>query len=228
MKEREEDNPELLDMESVVEISPTLRGRIIELIILFGISFYLAFLLKKIPSYGMYLDTMLGFKLSFLHIKLSYNFLAWPLRVVSLLSFFYGVYIVLQQKTTKYKLTYLSLEKNAGVFNRESNPIDLVKIKDHKEFARWYERPLGLSRLKVFSSDVTDPELLIKHITKADAHKMYIFIKKFAFSNYNEMRIAERREAERRNRLRGEKPTDTVRRNARGDVFIDDDAPDEQ
>lgn len=195
-------DPQLQEMDSVLEVVPTLRGRIFEMVVLVGICLLMVSLIKKVPAYGMYLDNLLGFKMSLLHIKLSYEFLVYPLRAVALLSFFYAVYVFLQQKMTKYKLTDLYLEKTHGVFLRESNTTDLVSIKDQRSTRNILERLLGLEKITIMSADITDPEMTLAGITHSDAQKVKNFLQKYAFRNYTEFRIAREKESIRNRRKR--------------------------
>lgn len=195
-------DPVLDAMEPILEVVPTLRGRFFEIFLSLGVAIYLIYLLKQIPPYGMWLDQLIGLKIKFLHIKLSYATLAWPLKIIASLASFYAFFVFLQQKLTKYKLTDLFIERTHGVINRASDSTDLVSIKDQRLSRTLLDRVLGISRLLIISKDVTDPEMMIKGISSSDAQKIINFLRKYAFQNYTEWRIHKEKQNEKQARKR--------------------------
>ena len=193
-------DPELQEMDSILEVVPTLRGRFLEMVVLIGICMGCIKLMNKVPPYGMYLDYLLGIKFSWLHFKLSYEVLVYPLKGLALTSLILAAYIYLQQKMTKYKLTDLYLLKSEGVLLRESNSTDLVSMKDYRTSQNLLERILGITRLTIMANDVSDPEMIIKGVDNTDATKMINFLRKYAFRNYTEYRIAREKEIQRTRR----------------------------
>lgn len=202
-------SPDSLDeIPPALEVRPTLRARFWELTLIALVTIFFVVLMKKIPTYGIFLDSLLGIKLKILHIKITHEMMAWPLRIASLLSFFYGVFIVIQQKTTLYQLNDLNLIFTRGVFNRTSDSTDLVAIRDHKLMSTLHDRILGISRLTIISRDLTDPEMKINGITKQEAQSIINFLRKYAFQNYTESRIAKEKAVLRQNRMRKDKRDD--------------------
>ena len=148
-------------------------------------------------------------RISFLHIKLSYAVLAWPLKIIASIASFYAFFIFLQQKLTKYRLTDLFLERTHGVINRTSDTTDLVAIRDQKLSRNLLDRVLGISRLLIISKDVTDPEMTIKGISASDAQKIVNFLRKYAFQNYTEWRISKEKQNDRQAKKNRKNPDAT-------------------
>ena len=194
------DIEELKPMDDVLEISPTLRGRISEIVILVIMSLIFLKLHKLVPVDGLSLNEILHVNFTFLSKKISATYLQTPLKVLCLGSFLYGMYVYLQQKLTVYKLTYLYLQKNSGVFYRTSDSTDLTAIRDQRKTRNIIEMALGLSRLTIVSTDVTDPEMVISGITKEDAEKIINFLRKYAFRSYTEYRISRDRDKTQKSR----------------------------
>lgn len=194
----EEDSLEQLP--SAIELQPTLRDRFWEIGLSLILCMFFVYVLKQVPANGIYLDTLIGLKMKFLHIKISYLTLAWPLRILSLGSFFYGVFVVLEQRMTYYHLNDLNLIYTRGVITHQSDSTDLIDIRDHKLTRTIHDRILGLSRVKVISKDLTDPEMLIKGITAQEGQNLINFLRRYAYQNYTEMRIAQEKQKIRRNR----------------------------
>lgn len=196
------DRDSLDEIPPVLEIHPTLRARFLELVLATVVCVFFVYLLKSIPPFGTYLDKLLGLKISFLHIKISYETLAWPCRIGALLGFGYGAFVVLQQKMTVYQLNDRNIIFTRGVITRQSDSTDLVAIRDHKLTRTLHDRILGLSRLVILSKDITDPEMPIKGIKSEDAQMLINFLRKYAFQNYTEWRLSKEREKNRQNNSR--------------------------
>lgn len=186
----------------VMEIQPAIRARLFEMILAIGACLFFVYLLKQIPLRGYYLDSLIGIKMNLLHIKINYEVLAWPCRIGALLSFGYGVWVVLQQKMTVYQLNDRNIIFTRGVINRTSDSTDLVAVRDHKLSRSLNDRILGLSKLVILSKDITDPEMPIHGIRAEDAQKMINFLRKYAFQNYTEWRLSKEREKMRQNNSR--------------------------
>lgn len=196
-------DPESLDaIPPVLEIQPTIRARIWEMGIALVVCLFMVYLIKQVPAYGTYLDKMLGFKMNLLHIKLSYELLVWPLRIGALAAFGYMTVVVLQQKSTLYQLNDRNFIFTRGVLVRESDSTDLVSIRDYKLTRTIHDRILGLSRLIIFSKDMTDPEMPVVGIEAREAQQIINFLRKYAFQNYTEWRLAQERNKRRQNAKR--------------------------
>ncbi len=194
---------DLKPMDEVLEISPTLRGRLFEIFLLVVLSLFFLKVYKMIPPDGVWLHKALGLDWNILKKKVDSAYFMWPIRFLCLSSFLLGLYVYLQQKLTIYRLTHLFLQKKHGIFLRTTDSTDLVTIKDQTMTRNILEMMLGLSTLKITASDVTHPEMIIRGITNEDASKIQNFIQKYAFRTYTEYRIArdkEARNAKRKNR----------------------------
>ena len=198
------------EIPSVMEIQPTLRARFWEIMLAALACVFFVYVLKQIPTNGFFLDTKLGFSLNLLHIKIPYAYMAWPVRILALISFFYGVVVVLQQKTTLYQLNDLNLIYTLGILTRSSDSTDLVSIRDHKLTSTLHDRILGISRLKILSKDVTDPEMNLIGISKEEAQGIINFLRKYAYQNYTEMRLAQEKSKMRKNRKRQSRIEDAL------------------
>ena len=195
---QDENQEDLRPMEEILEVSPTLRGRIFEIFLLVVMSLVFLKVYKMIPPNGMYLNELLGVDWSFLHKKIDAIYLKTPIRILCIGSFLLGLYIYLQQKLTVYRLTHLFLEKKSGVFFRTTNSTDLVSIKDQTLTRNPLEMILGLSTLKIVASDISDPEMYVKAITNSDATKIQNFLQKYAFRTYTEYRISQDKQSRAR------------------------------
>lgn len=193
------DSDSLDEIPSVMEFQPAIRARVWEMGLAIIVCCLMVYLLKQIPAYGTYLDKMLGFKMNLLHIKISYELLAWPLRLGSLISFGYMVFVVIQQKSTQYQLNDRNIIYTRGVLVRESDSTDLVSVRDYKLTRTIHDRILGLSRLVIFSKDLTDPEMPVVGIDSKEAQQIINFLRKYAFQNYTEWRLAQERTKRRQN-----------------------------
>ena len=193
-------NDELEEMVPVLEFTPTIRFRIWEIFFGLFISLFFMNLMKEIPINGLFLDSIVGLKIKLLHVKISYEILAWPCRIFSLLGFFYAVFVVLQQKMTQYQLNDLNLIHTHGVITRTSDSTDLVAIRDHTLKRSLSDRLLGLSRLCIISNDKTHPEFDIKGITAEQAQSVINFMRKYAYQNYTEFRLAQEKAKMRKNK----------------------------
>lgn len=195
------ENDELKPMEEVLEVSPTLRGRLMEIFGLVVLGLIFLKLFKMVPPQGLSIYDIFGLK--FLPIftqKIPAAYLQNPLRILCLGSVIYGLYVYLQQKLTVYKLTYLYIQKNSGVFYRTSDSTDLTSVRDQRKTRNLVEMALGLSKMIITSNDVSDPEMIIKGITNDDAEKIINFLRKYAFRSYTDYRIA-------RDKEKSKKPT---------------------
>jgi uncharacterized membrane protein YdbT with pleckstrin-like domain len=75
---------------------------------------------------------------------------------------------------TKYTVTDEIITMNAGVLNRVENDCYIYKIVDVRLERSLLERIFGLGTVHCFSSDITDPDLRIRHIRNAKEIKDFI------------------------------------------------------
>lgn len=171
--------------------SATIRARILELFVLFSICAISMYLYKQVPLKGYWLNELLGLSNSnWLHINISYKTLIYPLRFLGITSLLIAIYVILQQLTTKYTIYDLVFEKTYGVFNRVSDPIDFIKIKDVRKTRSFWEIILGLGSMTIYSpSDTTNPELRIKGLSKQDIEYMFTYLRDNSINNITEYKI---------------------------------------
>lgn len=92
------------------------------------------------------------------------QYLFYPITFL-FLAYCYNVLLVL---TIKYELTEEQFLITKGIFSIETNYLELYRIKDLKVNNPFIFRLIGAYNLTIFTSDKTDPILLIKGINQKD------------------------------------------------------------
>ena len=181
---------DLRELPQVLEVRVPLRSRIFTLTLLLTVSILSLYFITELPKYGVLLGKdILGVKAKFLQIRLTKDVMSYPLYALAGASFIYFLYLSLYLKMLLYKLNHLNLIYKHGVLTTKEDPMDLVAIRDQAESRNIMQRMLGLSTVKIISTDTTHPELEIKGIDKEDAKKLAIFINQHAFRSYTEYRV---------------------------------------
>jgi len=70
-------------------------------------------------------------------------------------------------KATTYELTTQRLIKDSGILNRLHDEMELYRVKDYSLERPFLERLLGLGTLKILTSDVTHPSVVLRAIPEA-------------------------------------------------------------
>ncbi len=92
------------------------------------------------------------------------QYLFYPITIL-FLAYCYNVLLVI---TIKYELSEEQLLITKGLFSIETNYLELYRIKDLKINNPFLARLIGAYNLTIYTSDKTDPILLIKGINQKD------------------------------------------------------------
>ena len=96
--------------------------------------------------------------------------LPYYLLCLLLTPFLIGIFMFIHRYLiTKYDTFYISLAEqriilSKGVFNKVTNDIELYRIKDITLIEPFWLRIIGLSNIKIISSDATMPEVTLKAV----------------------------------------------------------------
>lgn len=71
-------------------------------------------------------------------------------------------------RNTRYEVSTERLKIFAGVLNRNINDLELYRVKDTRLYEPWYYRMVGLGKIIVLTSDLSNPIIVIKAIPKAN------------------------------------------------------------
>lgn len=134
------------------------------------------------PNSPMFWKKILVFKLSpdFFHYPLLFLILACVLTVV---------YWIVLCKYTNLSINFKFIEYRHGIFVRQVDTIDLIRVKDQRCSFSWHDRMLGLSNLDIESSDKTLPHLALKGLKYADGFNMMNYIRENNYQSYTDYRI---------------------------------------
>ncbi len=67
----------------------------------------------------------------------------------------------------RYRITQRLIEREQGVFRRQTDSLDLARVKDVQLQQSFLERMLGLGTIVLFSTDTTDPVLTLSALPQA-------------------------------------------------------------
>lgn len=81
---------------------------------------------------------------------------------VALVGLVWMAILNLKRKSHRYKLTSRTIDYEDGVFSKRVETLQLWRVKDLDFRQSLLERMLGIATIHVFTSDVTDPEILIR------------------------------------------------------------------
>lgn len=79
----------------------------------------------------------------------------------------YAIWHWLVVKNTKYELTTQRLKTHTGVLSKNTEEMELYRVKDLKLEQPWYLRLFGLSNVALISSDTTTPATTIRAVPDA-------------------------------------------------------------
>lgn len=68
----------------------------------------------------------------------------------------------LKRKSSRYRLTDRTIDYETGVFSKQIETLQLWRVQDLDFQQSLFERVLGIARIRVFTKDVTDPELTLR------------------------------------------------------------------
>jgi membrane protein YdbS with pleckstrin-like domain len=87
-----------------------------------------------------------------------------PIAAVLVLAAVIAVRYFIKRIGTRYRLSNHRFFHEEGILNRKVNPIDLITINDVAWEQGFVERMLGVGRVKIMSSDTSDPILWVEGI----------------------------------------------------------------
>jgi uncharacterized membrane protein YdbT with pleckstrin-like domain len=73
-------------------------------------------------------------------------------------------YTILIIKTQRYKISHKLIEREYGILVKRVDSLDLGRVKDVELAQSIFQRVLGIGTIEVFSSDKTDPVMLIESL----------------------------------------------------------------
>lgn len=90
---------------------------------------------------------------------------AWFWRYVLAFGTIVGIlavpFLQLVRKSTKYRVTDRNIDYESGVFSKRIETLQLWRVRDLDYRQTFWDRLLGVSRIHVFTTDVTDKELVL-------------------------------------------------------------------
>ncbi|MCM8525623.1 MAG: PH domain-containing protein [Lentisphaeraceae bacterium] len=92
--------------------------------------------------------------------------LQWYVILLCIIPLFLSFWKYLQVKCMKFELTTERLKVISGVLNRNTEEIELYRIKDTSFEEPFYFRIFGLGNIKIYTSDRSLPELNITALPK--------------------------------------------------------------
>jgi membrane protein YdbS with pleckstrin-like domain len=91
---------------------------------------------------------------------------AWFWRYVLAFATVVGIllavpFLQLARKSTKYRITDRNIDCESGVFSKRIETLQLWRVRDLDFRQTFWDRLLGVARIHVFTTDVTDKELIL-------------------------------------------------------------------
>jgi uncharacterized membrane protein YdbT with pleckstrin-like domain len=78
-------------------------------------------------------------------------------------------YVIINVKTMRYKITNKLIERESGILVKRIDALDLGRVKDVQLAQTVVDRMVNIGTIEVFSSDRTDPVMLVEAIPGARA-----------------------------------------------------------
>lgn len=185
-------------MESIrLTVLPKLRSHILRFSVVFIGLFYSIKALSSIPKngfwvYQFWIPESLWLKkalLPLLKYNIGHSVIENIIYSIILLLIGYALYYVALTKTESFTLTNRYIEYNHGILTRTHDTVDLLIVKDQEMKQNLLEMIIGIAKLKVTSSDVTHPELIIWGLSKKDALATLEHLRVHTIRNYTDYRI---------------------------------------
>jgi uncharacterized membrane protein YdbT with pleckstrin-like domain len=76
-------------------------------------------------------------------------------------------YTIISVRVIRYKITTRLIERESGILMKRVDALDLARVKDVEFTQSIVDRMLGLGTIEVYSSDRTDPTLMLEAIPNA-------------------------------------------------------------
>lgn len=79
----------------------------------------------------------------------------------------YSIFMYLKTRTTRFTLTTERLRLESGILNKNTEEIELYRVKDTELFRGFWQRIFGLGTIAMVTSDPTTPRLELRNIKDA-------------------------------------------------------------
>jgi uncharacterized membrane protein YdbT with pleckstrin-like domain len=94
--------------------------------------------------------------------------LGWFLACLLLLPIPFALWKWLETRHTVYTLTDQRLKFIRGVLSRTTEDLELYRVRDTRFEQGFFERLLGLGRIRLYTTDETSPEIVLPYIADAE------------------------------------------------------------
>ena len=95
--------------------------------------------------------------------------LGWFLACLLVLPIPFALWKWLETRHTVYTLTDQRLKFTRGVLTRTTEDLELYRVRDTRFEQGFFERVLGLGRIRLFTTDETSPEIVLPYIADAES-----------------------------------------------------------
>jgi uncharacterized membrane protein YdbT with pleckstrin-like domain len=83
-----------------------------------------------------------------------------------------ALFVWLESKSLEYKLTTQRLQRSRGFFEKRKDDIELYRVRDISYQQSLSYRLLGLANIIVYSTDQTDPRMIIEAVEATEAEEL--------------------------------------------------------
>ena len=94
--------------------------------------------------------------------------LGWFLACLLVLPIPFAIWKWLETRHTVYTLTDQRLKFTRGVLTRTTEDLELYRVRDTRFEQGFFERLLGLGRIRLYTTDETSPEIVLPFIADAE------------------------------------------------------------
>ena len=94
--------------------------------------------------------------------------LGWFLACLLVLPIPFALWKWLETRNTVYTLTDQRLKFTRGVLTRTTEDLELYRVRDTRFEQGFFERLLGLGRIRLYTTDETSPEIVLPYIADAE------------------------------------------------------------
>ena len=94
--------------------------------------------------------------------------LGWFLACLLVVPIPFALWKWLETRHTVYTLTDQRLKFTRGVLTRTTEDLELYRVRDTRFEQGFFERLLGLGRIRLYTTDETSPEIVLPYIAEAE------------------------------------------------------------
>ncbi len=91
-----------------------------------------------------------------------WSYLVACLLAVVLVGLVWILVLQTKRRSSRYKITDRTIDYESGVFSKRIETLQLWRVQDMDLSQSLLERILGIARIRVFTKDLTDPELVLR------------------------------------------------------------------